>query len=157
MSAVEVIRVYYKKWGMEKLVHRDVKKGVRRDKKYAMQPRNWYAMGVHMSQNLAGKTTHKTERLINYFQSRLAESPAVSSSTPLAPRTTVYPTSSTPPCAASPPLLRDSSPNPSAAASTQLGNPAGCHLNVKGPPLSPAGFPKFLLLSIDVKFYPYFY
>lgn len=57
----------YRRWGFEKLVYRDMKKGIRRDRKYAVQPRNVYATGVHMSQNLAGKTTHKTEGRIKYF------------------------------------------------------------------------------------------
>lgn len=57
----------YRKWGFEKLVYKDVKKGIRRDRKYAVQPRNVYATGVHMSQNLKGKTTHKTEGRIKYF------------------------------------------------------------------------------------------
>lgn len=57
----------YRKWGFEKLVYRDVKRGIRRDRKYAVQPRNVYATGVHMSQNVAGKTTHKTEGRIKYF------------------------------------------------------------------------------------------
>ncbi|XP_050371035.1 galactan beta-1,4-galactosyltransferase GALS3-like [Argentina anserina] len=56
-----------RKWGFEKLVYKDVKKGIRRDRKYAVQPRNVYATGVHMSQNVAGKTTHKTENRIKYF------------------------------------------------------------------------------------------
>ncbi|KAJ4843036.1 hypothetical protein Tsubulata_005900 [Turnera subulata] len=58
---------YYRKWGFEKLVYRDTKRGIRRDRKYAIQPRSVYATGVHMSQNLAGKTTHKTEGKIKYF------------------------------------------------------------------------------------------
>ncbi|KAJ1407613.1 Glycosyltransferase family 92 [Sesbania bispinosa] len=57
----------YRKWGFEKLVYKDVKKGIRRDRKYAVQPRSLFATGVHMSQNLAGKTTHKTEGKIKYF------------------------------------------------------------------------------------------
>ncbi|XVF46089.1 hypothetical protein PTKIN_Ptkin02bG0260300 [Pterospermum kingtungense] len=57
----------HRKWGFEKLVYRDVKRGIRRDRKYAIQPRNVFATGVHMSQNLAGKTTHKTEGRIKYF------------------------------------------------------------------------------------------
>lgn len=56
-----------RKWGFEKLVYKDVKRGIRKDRKYAVQPRNVYAAGVHMSQNVAGKTTHKTEGRINYF------------------------------------------------------------------------------------------
>ncbi|KAF5475368.1 hypothetical protein F2P56_007177 [Juglans regia] len=57
----------YRRWGFEKLVYRDVKKGIRRDRKYAIQPRNVYATGVHMSQNFAGKTTYKTNGRIKYF------------------------------------------------------------------------------------------
>lgn len=56
-----------RKWGFEKLVYRDVKRGIRRDRKYALQPRSVYATGVHMSQNLKGRTNHKTERRIKYF------------------------------------------------------------------------------------------
>lgn len=56
-----------RKWGFEKLVYKDVKKGIRRDRKYAVQPRALFATGVHMSQNLAGKTTHKTEGRIKYY------------------------------------------------------------------------------------------
>ncbi|KAM1350422.1 hypothetical protein ACFX2F_004376 [Malus domestica] len=63
----EDYRKTYRKWGFEKLVYKDVKRGIRRDRKYAVQPRNVYATGVHMSQNVAGKTTHKTERRIKYF------------------------------------------------------------------------------------------
>ncbi|CAN4087110.1 unnamed protein product [Withania somnifera] len=57
----------YRKWGFEKLVYKDVKRGIRRDRKYAVQPRNVIATGVHMSQNTVGKTTHKTEGRIKYF------------------------------------------------------------------------------------------
>ncbi|KAA8537157.1 hypothetical protein F0562_029617 [Nyssa sinensis] len=57
----------FRKWGFEKLVFKDVKRGIRRDRKYAVQPRNVFATGVHMSQNTAGKTTHKTEGRIKYF------------------------------------------------------------------------------------------
>ncbi|CAL5412762.1 unnamed protein product [Camellia sinensis] len=56
-----------RKWGFEKLVYRDVKRGIRRDRKYAVQPRNVFATGVHMSQNFAGKTTYKTQGRIKYF------------------------------------------------------------------------------------------
>ena len=62
-----VLNVILRKWGFEKLVYRDVKKGIRRDRKYAIQPRNAFATGVHMSQNLAGTTNHKTEGRIKYF------------------------------------------------------------------------------------------
>lgn len=44
-----------------------MKRGIRRDRKYAVQPRNVVATGVHMSQNTVGKTTHKTEGRIKYF------------------------------------------------------------------------------------------
>ncbi|KAL3520273.1 hypothetical protein ACH5RR_018422 [Cinchona calisaya] len=57
----------YRKWGFEKLVYKDVKRGIRRDRKYAVQPRNVLATGVHMSQNTVGKTTHKTGGRIMYF------------------------------------------------------------------------------------------
>ncbi|KAF7801314.1 galactan beta-1,4-galactosyltransferase GALS3-like [Senna tora] len=57
----------YRKWGFEKYVYRDVKRGIRRDRKYAVQPRRLYATGVHMSENVEGKTTHKTEGRIMYF------------------------------------------------------------------------------------------
>lgn len=61
------IKFDYRKWGFEKLVYKDVKKGIRRDRKYAVQPRNVFATGVHMSQNTGGKTTHKTEGRIMYY------------------------------------------------------------------------------------------
>lgn len=48
-------------------MYRDVKKVVRRDRKYAMQPRNVFATGVHLTQDLVGKSTHQTEGLIKYF------------------------------------------------------------------------------------------
>ncbi|GFP83620.1 phosphoglucan water dikinase chloroplastic [Phtheirospermum japonicum] len=35
----------FRKWGFEKLVYKDVKRGVRRDRKHAVQPRNMYATG----------------------------------------------------------------------------------------------------------------
>nr|XP_043615207.1 galactan beta-1,4-galactosyltransferase GALS3-like [Erigeron canadensis] len=57
----------YRKWGIEKLVYRDTVKGIRRDRKYAVQPRNVFATGVHMSENTIGKTTHKTEGKIMYY------------------------------------------------------------------------------------------
>ncbi|CAE6186274.1 unnamed protein product [Arabidopsis arenosa] len=57
----------YRKWGIEKLAYRDVKKVPRRDRKYAVQPENVFATGVHMSQNLQGKTYHKAESKIRYF------------------------------------------------------------------------------------------
>lgn len=48
-------------------MYRDVRRGIRRDRKYAVQPRNVFATGVHMSQNTVGKTTHKTDGGIKYF------------------------------------------------------------------------------------------
>ncbi|KAL0363786.1 UNVERIFIED_CONTAM: Galactan beta-1,4-galactosyltransferase GALS2 [Sesamum calycinum] len=57
----------FRKWGFEKLVYKDVKRGIRKDRKYAVQPQNVFATGVHMSQNMVGKTTHKTEGRIKYF------------------------------------------------------------------------------------------
>lgn len=59
--------IWYRKWGIEKLVYRDTKRGIRRDRKYAIQPRNVFATGVHMSQNFKGKTTHKTDGKIMYY------------------------------------------------------------------------------------------
>ncbi|KAM7530333.1 hypothetical protein LguiB_033743 [Lonicera macranthoides] len=59
--------ISYRKWGFEKLVYKDTKRGIRRDRKYAVQPRNVFATGVHMSQNIAGKTTHHTEGRIKYY------------------------------------------------------------------------------------------
>ncbi|XP_068655381.1 galactan beta-1,4-galactosyltransferase GALS3-like [Aristolochia californica] len=54
-------------WVTEKMVYRDEKRGIRRDRKYAIQPRNVFATGVHMSQNLVGMTQHKTDGQIKYF------------------------------------------------------------------------------------------
>ncbi|KAL5732063.1 hypothetical protein ACHQM5_004722 [Ranunculus cassubicifolius] len=56
-----------REWGFEKLVYRDVKRGIRRDRKYAIQPRNVVATGVHMSQNVIGRTQHKLDGRIKYF------------------------------------------------------------------------------------------
>ncbi|GAA0169473.1 hypothetical protein LIER_23952 [Lithospermum erythrorhizon] len=63
----EDLRKSYRKWGFEKLVYKDVKRGIRRDRKYAVQPRNVFSAGVHMSENTVGKTTHKTEGKIMYY------------------------------------------------------------------------------------------
>lgn len=60
-------RNYSREWGFEKLVFRNSITKVRRDRKYAIQARNAYSAGVHMSQNLYGRTTHKTESLIRYY------------------------------------------------------------------------------------------
>lgn len=48
-------------------MYKDVKRGTRRDRKYAVQPRNVFATGVHMSQNMVGKTAHNTYGRISYF------------------------------------------------------------------------------------------
>lgn len=58
---------YSREWGFEKLVFRNSITGIRRDRKYAIQARNAYAAGVHMSENVVGRTTHKTESLIRYY------------------------------------------------------------------------------------------
>ncbi|CAN6207228.1 unnamed protein product [Urochloa humidicola] len=58
---------YSSQWGFEKLVFRNSITGVRRDRKYAIQAKNAYATGVHMSENIIGNTTHKTEHLIRYY------------------------------------------------------------------------------------------
>jgi hypothetical protein len=54
-------------WGFEKLVFRNSISCVRRDRKYAIQAKNAYATGVHMSENVIGNTTHKTEHLIRHY------------------------------------------------------------------------------------------
>ncbi|RWR72780.1 galactan beta-1,4-galactosyltransferase GALS1 [Cinnamomum micranthum f. kanehirae] len=58
---------YTKQWGFEKLVFRESRYGIRRDRKYAIQAKNAYATGVHMSENVIGKTLHKTETKIRYY------------------------------------------------------------------------------------------
>ncbi|KAH0449971.1 hypothetical protein IEQ34_020663 [Dendrobium chrysotoxum] len=58
---------YSREWGFEKLVFRNSITGVRRDRKYAIQAKNAYATGVHMSENVIGPTTHKTESMIKYY------------------------------------------------------------------------------------------
>lgn len=62
-----VIILLRREWGFEKLLFRDVKRGIRRDRKYAVQARNVYATGVHMSENVMGKTQHKTEGLMRFY------------------------------------------------------------------------------------------
>ncbi|KAG0481851.1 hypothetical protein HPP92_009935 [Vanilla planifolia] len=54
-------------WGIEKLIYRDVKRGIRRNRKYALQPRRAFSAGVHMSQNVDGRTFHSQSRRITYF------------------------------------------------------------------------------------------
>ncbi|CAA0806968.1 Domain of unknown function (DUF23 [Striga hermonthica] len=58
---------YSRQWGFEKLLFRDSRTRIRRDRKYAIQASNAYATGVHMSENVAGGTLHKTETKIRYY------------------------------------------------------------------------------------------
>ncbi|OVA01053.1 protein of unknown function DUF23 [Macleaya cordata] len=58
---------YSRQWGFEKLVFRDSRTGIRRDRKYAIQAKNAFSTGVHMSENVTGKTLHKTETKIRYY------------------------------------------------------------------------------------------
>ncbi|KAK9756087.1 hypothetical protein RND81_01G072200 [Saponaria officinalis] len=55
-----------KKWGMEKLVYKSVKHE-QRNRKYAIQPRNVFAAGVHMTMKLKGETSHNVRHLLKYF------------------------------------------------------------------------------------------
>ncbi|KAL5578378.1 hypothetical protein UlMin_020077 [Ulmus minor] len=57
----------YRKWGFEKLVYRDVMRPIRLNRKYAVQPRNVYSAGVHLSKNLDGKSIHTRDNRITYF------------------------------------------------------------------------------------------
>ncbi|XP_074273608.1 galactan beta-1,4-galactosyltransferase GALS1 isoform X2 [Silene latifolia] len=58
---------YSRQWGFEKLLFRDSRIKIRRDRKYAIQARKARATGVHMSENVAGKTRHDTESKIRYY------------------------------------------------------------------------------------------
>ncbi|KAK9270409.1 hypothetical protein L1049_025988 [Liquidambar formosana] len=58
---------YSRQWGFEKLVFRDSRTGFRRDRKYAIQAKNAFATGVHMSENVIGNTSHNTETKIRYY------------------------------------------------------------------------------------------
>ncbi|KAL9251709.1 Galactan beta-1,4-galactosyltransferase GALS1-like protein [Drosera capensis] len=60
-------RDYSREWGFEKLLFRDSRTKIWRDRKYAIQAKNAYATGVHMSENVVGKSTHKTENKIRYY------------------------------------------------------------------------------------------
>ncbi|KAM7252791.1 hypothetical protein ACFE04_025409 [Oxalis oulophora] len=60
-------RDYSTEWGFEKLLFRDSRTGIRRDRKYAIQARNAFSTGVHMSENVTGSTLHKTETKIRYY------------------------------------------------------------------------------------------
>lgn len=57
----------HREWGFEKLQFRDSRTRIRRDRKYAIQAKNAFATGVHMSENVAGGTLHKTESRIRYY------------------------------------------------------------------------------------------
>lgn len=58
---------YPRQWGFEKLLFKDSRTKIRRDRKYAIQAKNAFATGVHMSENIVGKTLHKTETKIRYY------------------------------------------------------------------------------------------
>uniref|UniRef100_A0A8I6XNG6 Glycosyltransferase family 92 protein n=1 Tax=Hordeum vulgare subsp. vulgare TaxID=112509 RepID=A0A8I6XNG6_HORVV len=74
---------YSREWGFEKFVFRNSITRVRRDRKYAIQARNAYATGVHMSQNVYGRSTHKTETLIRCWSRRCSVCPTWPGSSPL--------------------------------------------------------------------------
>eukprot|EP00253_Pinus_taeda_P016083 PITA_16083 len=67
LHSISANSTYSREWGFEKLLFRDVKRGIRRDCKYAVQARNVYATGVHMSENVMGKTQHKMEGLMRFY------------------------------------------------------------------------------------------
>ncbi|KAI3932000.1 hypothetical protein MKW98_012410 [Papaver atlanticum] len=58
---------YTSEWGFEKLVFRDSRTKIRRDRKYAIQAKNAFSTGVHMSENVTGNTLHNTESKIRYY------------------------------------------------------------------------------------------
>ncbi|XP_073276827.1 galactan beta-1,4-galactosyltransferase GALS1-like [Primulina huaijiensis] len=58
---------YSRQWGFEKLVFRDSRTRMRRDRKYAVQAKNAFAAGVHMSANVVGATRHNVEAKIRYY------------------------------------------------------------------------------------------
>uniref|UniRef100_A0A5B7CEE0 Glycosyltransferase family 92 protein n=1 Tax=Davidia involucrata TaxID=16924 RepID=A0A5B7CEE0_DAVIN len=58
---------YSRQWGFEKLLFRDSRTNIRRDRKYAIQAKNAFATGVHMSENVIGGTLHQTETKIRYY------------------------------------------------------------------------------------------
>lgn len=60
-------RNYPREWGFEKLLFRDSRTRIRRDRKYAIQARNAFATGVHMSENVIGGALHHTEAKIRYY------------------------------------------------------------------------------------------
>uniref|UniRef100_A0A0D9WIJ8 Glycosyltransferase family 92 protein n=1 Tax=Leersia perrieri TaxID=77586 RepID=A0A0D9WIJ8_9ORYZ len=56
-----------REWGFEKLVFRNSVTRARQNRKYAVQARNAYSAGVHMSENFYGRSTHNTKNLIRYY------------------------------------------------------------------------------------------
>eukprot|EP00249_Psilotum_nudum_P006738 c20015_g1_i1 orf=220-1755(-) len=58
---------YCRQWGFEKLVFKNVNTKTRWDRKYAIQARNVFATGVHMSENLIGRTLHTKGPKIKYY------------------------------------------------------------------------------------------
>ncbi|KAL2945123.1 Galactan beta-1 4-galactosyltransferase GALS1 [Bienertia sinuspersici] len=60
-------KVMKEQWGFEKLLFRDWRTKIRRDRKYAIQARNVLATGVHMSENIVGKSLHRTENKLRYY------------------------------------------------------------------------------------------
>lgn len=61
-------RNYSKEWCMEKLLFKDSRTSyIWRDRKYAIQARNAFAAGIHMSENVVGGTLHQTETQIRYY------------------------------------------------------------------------------------------
>ncbi|XP_021745535.1 galactan beta-1,4-galactosyltransferase GALS3-like [Chenopodium quinoa] len=57
---------FHRRWGFEKLVYKNVKE-MRRDQKYAIQPKNVYATGVHRSENFDGNFTWLPGEMMKYF------------------------------------------------------------------------------------------
>ncbi|KAK1314082.1 hypothetical protein QJS10_CPA06g01660 [Acorus calamus] len=61
-------RNHSSQWGFEKLVFQQTTRPPgHKDRKYAIQARNAYATGVHMSENIMGKSLHRTESKIRYY------------------------------------------------------------------------------------------
>ncbi|KAI3830568.1 hypothetical protein MKW92_002755 [Papaver armeniacum] len=58
---------YTSEWGFEKLVFRDSRMRIWRDRKYAIQAKNAFSTGIHMSENVTGITLHDTEGKIGYY------------------------------------------------------------------------------------------
>ncbi|CAA2975728.1 galactan beta-1,4-galactosyltransferase GALS1, partial [Olea europaea subsp. europaea] len=49
------------------LLFRDSRTRIWRDRKYAIQAKNAYSTGVHLSENVTGATLHDTETKIRYY------------------------------------------------------------------------------------------